>query len=426
MKLRAVIFAVLVCTVLYGPFLLGTLTNIGLSFPESITSDSAKYLSGGMSDTEIWPYLNIESFADESLQKASEDTIERYIPAKRSVLLANAKVQRCAIFASSFLTGIQSDATFFKSRFYYTRENHALSEKALSETIANQDNLKSFGEGLANIAQLYPDKVFCVIMADDSQTSSANPAVRKASDSITTSQAVQTISDECKRQSNIAFPDTFYDSEETYYRYFYTTDHHWNGWGAVDAYLKASDTDAIKRKFDLGSSLNDLRSQEGLNWIRENGSYCRYGLMLLNERANEPFLDVFNVKVDGKTNFAPVSSKNGLKKLKKAGPIVSYDFYQTWYGKKRNVQLTNENAPIAESDALIICDSYGTAFRWIAAKDFKKVSIRYDMHNDQKASDVVNLKQSIEECDADIVFIVGREQSFENIPKRYASYFSTE
>lgn len=378
MKKRATIFATIVCVVLCGPALLATLTNTGWNIPDAITSDSAKYLSGGISDTDILPYLNIEGFSDGSLQKAAEDTVERYVPAKRNVLLANAKMQRYAIFASSFLTGIQSDATFYKSRFYYTKKNHALSEKALSKTIANQENLRSFGKGLSKLAQLYPDKAFCVIMADDSQTSLANPVVKMASDSISTSQAVQTISDLCKYQKNIAFPDTFYDSEEIYYRYFYTTDHHWNGWGAIDAYLKAAETNAIKSKVNLGSSLKDIKQQEGLNWIRENGSYCRYGLMLLNERANEPFLDVFNVKVDGKVNFAPVSSKNGIRKLKKAGPIASYDFYQTWYGKKRNVEFTNDDAPISTNDALIICDSYGTAFRWVAAKDFKRVSIKYD------------------------------------------------
>lgn len=426
MKVRAGIFTAIVCAVLCGPILLAALTSAGISLPESMTSDSARYLSGGISDTEIGPYLNIEDFSNGSLQKAAEDTIERYIPAKRSALLTNAKVQHYAILSSSHLTGIQSGATFYKSRFFYTAKNHALSEKALPKTVATQDNLQSFGEGLADIARIYPDKTFCVIMADDSQTSLANPAVRKSSDKITTSQAIQIISKECEEQKNVAFPATFYDSADTYYQYFYTTDHHWNGWGAIDAYLKAAQTAEIKSKVELGASIKDLRPQEGLNWVRENGSYCRYGLMLLNEKADEPFLDVLDVKVDGKSGFAPVSSMNGIKKLKKIGAMANYDFYQSGYGKRNNVEMTNDGAPIANRNALLICDSYGTAFRWVAAKDFKKLTIKYDMHNDQDASKVSNLKSSIEESNSEFIFIVGREKSFENISTRYLSYFSTE
>lgn len=388
--------------------------------PDWLTGSSAKYLTGGISNVQVTPYLNVEGFADKDLQTAIEDKISNFIPMKASALLTNAKLQRCAIAESNEVTRWGCVPTHYDSSIVYSGKGDSLSQMPLADAANVQGGVEKFAAGLADVVRRFPEKQFVVIVADNSNTSEANPALGLVAGAYTTADAANVFYEACGGLDNLFVSEVYYQDPQEYYQYFYRTDHHWNGYGAVDAYIKSLDAFDNDTASVLRAPLEQLPPLTGLEWLSEHGSACRNGLMIIDESVNEPSLPLSSVLLEeGAT--PPVVADDGVTLMRESGPIASYDFYQTWYGQWRDTVAVNDSASLPESSALVICDSFGTAFKWVASTGFGRVSTLYDLHDSR--SEVVPLSKTLSESDADTIFLVARVTSYQKVLDRFPEYF---
>lgn len=425
MATRNIVFSVLISVFLCSPLLLFGATTAGLSVPEWLSAESARYLSGGLEFTNIRKSLSIEGFQSKELQSSIEDKIGNCIPAKASAFLGGAAVQRAAISVSGSYLGFTSYPTYFGSPDVLDSSLDAMFQMPLRDVDGSEAiSVKTFADKFAKIAADFPDKMFVIIVADNSNTSLANPAVSVSDNIFTTADATALFSNAVAELSNVLVIDVAQTKSEDYLGFYYSTDHHWNGWGAVDAYRHAVEAIFNGDEPSLSAALSpitDLQHLQRCDWLAENGSLSRNGLCLLNEKVNEPELPLADVEVE-QGDTPPVATNDGVKLLKEAGPIASYDFYQTWYGLWHDSRLINTKATLPNSEALIICDSFGTAFRWVASTTYEKVETRYDIHDSR--DEAGNLRETLQGSDCDTVFLVGRVASFKGVLSRFPGWLN--
>lgn len=420
MRLHSVLFSAVICAFLCGPAVLLEVQKAGVAVPDWLTGNSAKYLTGGTSNVQVAPYLNIEGFAGKDLQAAIEDKIGNFIPMKASALLTNAKLQRCAITESDEVARWSCIPTHYDSPIVYSEKGDFLAQMPLVDAVNAQRGVERFAAGLADVARRFPEKQFVVIVADNSNTSEANPALGLVAGAYTTADAVNVFYGACSGLDNLFVSEVNYQDPQEYYQYFYRTDHHWNGYGAVDAYVKSLDAFDDDTASALHVPLEQLPPLTGLEWLSEHGSACRNGLMIIDEPVNEPSLPLSGVLLE-KGAAPPVAADDGVALMREAGPIASYDFYQTWYGQWRDTVAVNDSASLPDSSALVICDSFGTAFKWVASTGFGRVSTLYDLHDSR--TEAVPLSRTLSESDADTIFLVARVTSYQKALDRFPEYF---
>lgn len=424
MTARNIIFSTLASLLFCSPLLLFGIKTAGLDVPICLSPDSAKYLSGGYAPAHIRESLSLEGFMNKKLQASIENGVENYIPAKASVLLNTSAMQRCAIaFSENKNVDPSCYPTYFGSSIVLSPSLNAMFQMPLKDTGDRVTQaIEEFAKGITKIAKDFPEKTFVIIVADNSSTSLANPAVSLSNGVFATSDANRVFQSAANNVNNIHVVDVAQTTPEEYLNLYYRTDHHWNGWGAVDAYAHAINlllADDPQSKAAAIAPIQHLSPLEDCEWLRENGSLARNGLCMLNEGVNEPALPLESIEVEqGET--PPVVSNHGVQRLKDAGAIASYDFYQTWYGQWKDSKLANSNAPIQNSSALIICDSFGTAFKWVASTGYRQVEARYDVHDSRDIA--VPLRETLKDSTCDTVFLVGRVTSFQQVLSRFPDY----
>lgn len=204
-----------------------------------------------------------------------------------------------------------------------------------------------------------------------------------------------------------------YDDQVAYYADFYTTDHHWNGYGAIRAYNEIAEQCGLER-------VTDLDPLEGLTGIEINGSNARQALDLLNEPAREPKLDTKGLTV-GEGTHSYILESNGVEMLWEELTKTELNFYEAWYGSWVDTAVENSMAP-SDKNALLICDSFGTGIRYPIAKNYRSTLIRYDMHMLQ-ASMTSTLESRVKESGCSAVYFVARPQEYLDFIHRYPKYF---
>lgn len=412
------LFSVAVCLFLCGPLVLCAAQKMCAPVPEWLTAAPARYLAGGSSNSKLLPNLTIEGFANKKLQSAAEDKVGSFIPLKANALLANAFFQRATIAGSADLEFMECYPTHYDSSIIYSPLNRALSQMPLRDTEEVEKGIGEFAAKFSDLAQRFPNKKFIVIIADNSNTSLSNPALQLVSDPYTTSMANVVFTDACAELNNVSVVDAACVDAREYYQKFYRTDHHWNGWGAVDAYMRALDA-LDDQTSQLRVPLENLSPLDGFEWLVEHGSACRNGLMLVDESVNEPALPLRGVTLEkGDPPF--VLARDGVACMQEVGPIASYDFYQTWYGQWLDTVAVNSEAVLPDSSALVVCDSFGTAFKWVASTGFGCVATLYDLHDSR--TETVPLSKTLESSDSDTVFLVARVTSYQKVLDRFPEY----
>lgn len=407
------------CLFLCGPAILFGALKAGIAVPVELTAEPAKYLIGGVSQSAILPNLNIDGFANKKLQAAIEDSVGNYVPSKANALLTNAALQRAIITFSDLPQSFRCYPTYFDSSVIYDPTCNALAQKPLQDTKEVQNGIREFAVGFADLVQKFPDRKFVIIVADISNTSLSNPALCLSDDTYTTVMLNAMLKKVCAGFENVSVIDCSYDNPRDYYQYFYRTDHHWNGWGALDAYERSIDSLESNYAERLRGALNDTVSLKGLEWLSEHGYSCRDGLMLINEPVNEPEFSLSEITLE--EGSPPLMLlDDGVARMKEAGPIASYDFYQTWYGQWQDTVAVNDGAALPGSSALVVCDSFGTAFKWIASTGFGRVETLYDLHGNR--TEATPLAETLLGSDCEIVFLVACAADYQKVLDRFPGY----
>lgn len=416
-KVRDAVVAMMFAIILLGPLLMMGATKIlHMPMPEWLSPQGAVWLLGGHSNTSIRASLNYEGILSGRLQSTLEDKVEDYIPCKKTALLLPAALQAKVIEASSAIGRWSVYPTFYGSSYLFSSGDSALARMPLQPSPAFLEKLEDFARHLAEFVQRYPETDFCVVLADQSDIAAANPAFTLVPGAIPDACYADMLAAWTDKAPNLSIVTVPYEEAVSYYHDYYRSDHHWNGYGALRAYL------AVAERYGL--PVDEAREEyetdlPGLEGIVENGSNTRYGLFMVNEPAQEPCLDLSDLVLE-QGEAAPVLDRDVAALLAK-GASVEHNFYEAWYGYRGSQSFTSSSGGTA--NALLLCDSFGTAFKYPFARGFARTDVAYALHLDTKS--VPTLAESLETAQPDMVVFVARLDNYANLLIRFPDYFAT-
>lgn len=416
MKVRDTVLTSLFCLLLLTPCALwAAQEGLRLPLPSWLTAESATYLSGGIAESNLGEHLSLEGFQTEELQEALTTEIENHIPFKAHVLLANASLQRSAIAASNRLANFETYPTFFGSKTVYVPQHDALADYPSTKQWT-LNRTKKTAEGIAKIANQVPEKNFYLVVADMSYTSASNPAHQLVSSSLATDDYLDVLREGTKDAPNVHVVSLTYDNDADYYRHYYRTDHHWNGYGTIALYRTLQTTAA------LPYTVEDARPALTFPGLVTNGSYARDGLMLIDETVEEPSFDLKGLKVQN-SELPPVAQADGVEALMAMGPLAEYSFYTQWYGSSlltAQSPLVNQDAP-SDKRALVVMDSYADSLHWLLARNYSFLQCYRDIRDGEEGD--FTLIDRINETEADDIYFVGSTSAYTRPPRYLPHYF---
>lgn len=395
----------------------------------SLEQQKADYLIGGKQAGEpLEECLTLDDFVHGTLQTSIENTLGEVAPCRYSALLSYSASQRAFIETSNHLFNFEVYPTRYSADKLYSPTSDALSGMPFHYSSKQLDELSWMSGELAKLATDYPEKHFCVIVADISNTSSIQPSFYLENGTFSSTEAAKLLKRACKEVPNITVFANSYDNLSSYYAHYYTTDHHWNGWGALSAYEQAIQLIGSEQKTEASSLeiRNEWEKAKGLDWLVINGSNSRAGLMLLNEPMNEPEIPLENVKVtsnispNGESAPSPMLITPNKVEEMKQGLALEFDFYETWYGANTATTTINESSG-ANQDALIIGDSFASAFKWIAATQFNKVTSLPSLRGDTQQA--APIREIIDSTNSDYVFFVAGAHNYIKTAEKFPNYF---
>lgn len=415
-RVRNVVIISLFCFLLLCPALvfLGQ-EKLQLDLPPWLTAEDADYLSGGLEEAHVLKYLNVRGFTSEKLQSNLETALNNHVPFKAAILLGNAALQRTAIASSNRIFGFDAIPTYYGSDKVYLPEMNALARMPDDEYDAVIEGTAKTAQGLAVLAAAYPAVDFCIVVADESNTSEANPASALVSERVTTEDCVAELDAYLDNISNVMVVSMPYEDTERYYREYYTTDHHWNGYGTLAVY------DKIKTAMGFEDDRSNDCGTVEIPSLRTNGSCAREGLMFLNEPVREPQFDLSGLKVDNEKT-PPLIASDPLDNLLELGPKAEFAFYSSWYGTYQLAAMSpivNSNAS-SQSTAIVIQDSFNNSLHWLLAQNHE----RLECFSDTKPSDERHtLQERIDSAGADTVYLVGNVSAIRRLTDEQPDYF---
>ncbi len=191
MKSRNMIFSVLICLLLIGPTILFCTHAVAkIPMPGWLTSEDAKYLSGG-------------SGGGEGVRAKVQSKIENSIPFKASVLLGNAALQRSFIEVSNAPFGWECYPTYYGSGYAYVPEYDALSFIPSRDSNGWLGKIREFSSKLSEFAEAHSDIEFYIIVPDMLRTSRINPVKALTSQTVCNEDLIEIMEDECGLANNV-------------------------------------------------------------------------------------------------------------------------------------------------------------------------------------------------------------------------------
>lgn len=404
---RNFFFIIAICFFLFSPITLwSTHDLLKVDLPSWVASKDAEYLEGGRASVNISDHLSLNGFTSKKLQDSLSAKLDDSVPCQALTLLGNASLQRLAISASNSIFGFPTYPTYFGSAYCYIPSEDAIAQMPAINDPGFIEDISRFADHLAATANAHPDLLFYLCIADLSSYSSSNPAMSLVSKPpITTPEIVGLVQE--LQPPNLKVADSSIDNATEYYRFYYTTDHHWSGWGAA-------------RAFDLLTGWNQsqqaaTKTNPILSGRVMNGSYSRSGLLLLNERIDEPPLKLESIESSGGYSAALQDPTSILD----ADPLLAeFDFYHTWYGPSASTTLFN---PRQSGAALVIGDSYTSAMQWIVAQYYRDTSIYLDCHGAFRGNE--SLADRINTTHCRVAFFVMGPTGIQNLEKCYPNYW---
>lgn len=416
MKGRNLLVVLAMCIVLSAPAMLVVFDRVlDVNLPDWLTAESSSYLSGGIEKASLRKNMTLEGWNSGAFQQAIEKTLGNNIPFKAMALLGNSSLQRSAIAASNVVFGFEAYPTYFGSRGVYIPAEDAVAAYPVSSS-SILEGVSKTAKGLAEFSKAHPELEFRLIMGDQSDYSDANPVSTLVSARISTEQCATILRQELQDCPNVLVLASTYSDTHEYYDNYYRTDHHWNGFGALEAYRKMNDALGIEGRAEVEGSALDF---DGLLC---NGSYARRYLLMANEEAHEPHIDVSQLTVEGE-GPPYIMREGGAEALLAAGVKAEYDLYAQWYGSAaRNVQLPVLNRALPDGgNALVLQDSFNNAFHWLIANDHYLVRCYDDIKDDRK--DQTPLIDRISEVDPDVIYFVGNCAAYSRLMDKAPNYF---
>ena len=332
----------------------------------SYEREKSSYLEGR--SYEPLPDIENGAFFDGSFQAGFESYLSDAIPNRDFTMLANAKVQRTAIVASSLLFGFDSYPTFYGSDFGYSTTWNSIFPIPQKSTDEQKASLAKSASVVSSFIDRHPDIRWTQFVVDRSNVSLASPGYELVSNpfdyQIVLDNYLSKMPEACTTISQMHI-----DTAE-YYEKFFSTDHHWTIVGAYEAYSSISDS--------LGISSIEATVFEGY----EGPFYGSEDRQALSLEASDSLQDVkyarspLRVVVDGverdesflckalNSDGEPYNKTRLLENV--YASYFHYDFAV--------IEITNEQAP-SEETLLIIGDSFTNSFERLFAEHYHTVYV---------------------------------------------------
>lgn len=406
MSIQNKVFSAVICLVFVGPILMfGALGVFKLELPEWMTSEEVQYLEGSSAKHGVRENLNKAGLVSGNLQKAIEEKIEEYVPCRASSIIVSAALQRSSIAASNLVVGWECYPTFYGSDKVYAPQYDAVAYIPLSPSEEQDDEWKEFAKSVGNAAAEYPDKNFVIYLVQGYEDPSYNPAFGLVSDPADPGRAYGIMADELQGISNVNVLTKTYESGESYYESFFTTDHHWNIVGALEAYEQLSDV--------LDVSKNEFGGLEPILNYEYTGATARWGRDLVEEH-------VFDVEDD--FSYLTVELPNGYQASCANHdsfwnyPVIGkrFKFYDSYYD--------NISCPClifggdGDQDCLLVSNSYGAALQRPLASSYRNLYTSRRLH--PNSAETETLSEQLERTNVqDIVFVANPSRMIS--PKGY-------
>lgn len=343
-----------------------------IALPEWIVSKDRVYYAGG-EGSPAGSDLDLSAVLGGAVQENLENAISRKIPGKTTALLGYAELQRHFIAASNSLFGWSCYPTFFGSDQVYspsTGSQFFMPERADGVVL---EKLGLVADGVADVARSFPDTNFIVYVVDSSRNSIANPAFPLVGSPISTEDGISEMRRRILDLSNVQVLGVCHDDEADYLKKYYRTDHHWNGFGTLEAYNEIAVT------CDL-ASYETSETVKGLESIGFNGSYARRGLMPLNEEILEPVFPTEELAIKEGT-LANALLEDGVWRVKQDPLEAEFRFYERWYGDNAVTVIQNKEKT---GTVFLIANSYGASLRWLLASNYETTICWNDLYYSAK------------------------------------------
>lgn len=385
-----------------------------VDLPDWLTAVDSQYLAGGMETVDIEESLDVEDFGSERLQEALEAEIGNNIPMKSSALLVNASLQRSCIELSNGLFCWDCYPTYFGSERLYDLESDALYRFPYDNTFSRVEKFDEFVDCVDAIAAVYPDKQFCVYLVDASQYDASNPARSLFHCNLLDVNDCAERANGISNSGNLTFVGDAVPASKDYHEFFYSTDHHWNGYGTKRAY------ESISQAMSLDVRASPIKGESTFQGLRINGSDARAGLMLLDEPVREPLFRFSNTKIT-QGDLAPVFI-SGVGFAESIPFEAEFDFYHSWFGKG---SLSLENSE-REGSILLIGDSYTYSLRWLLGNACNRLVQRADFasgHPAELKQRGRTMRDLISSTSPDKVILVASPSDFISMNDVFEDYF---
>ena len=383
-KIRNLVFSLLIAVCLFS--WIGNRVAVELGYSEFETES---YLEGR--EFQTLPDLTSASFSEGTFQDEFEDYLCDHVPEHDDVILANATMQRSIISLASLPFGFEAYETYFGSDYIYLPEYGMVVESPMSTSELSVESLSTYVEEYTALMEANPDIDWLVYICDRPSTSLANPAVVMSSD----------VADYEYIQENFLdlLPDTCtvvdgsYTDTAEYCAEHYLTDHHWNIYGAIDAYEEII-TAFGKEAIDLSGV---FVAYEGPFW----GSEARSGLVLVE--GGDAVYDVeyehssLRVAVGGEERDASILAESWEEGY--TGHVnaekFSNSYVECFHSDYGLLEIENLDSDSGES-LLIIGDSFTDCFERFFAENYQYVYVI-----DPRNVEDLDIQEFIDEHDID-------------------------
>ncbi|WP_251197725.1 hypothetical protein [Anaerotardibacter muris] len=419
MKSRNLIFAVIVCIFLLGPFGVFVIGSGGVDLPSWLTAEDSAYLTGGLVETNIEESLNLDGYASKTLQSALENKIGNNIPVKAQVIYMNGALQRQCIEASNALFNWESYPAFFGSAYCYIPRQDRILPIPQRMTQETEQAFQNYIKHLDEFSKAHPDIDFVTYFAPGWDTALYSPLNDLTCESISYAK-VQEIVDSAledkggSTNSKYLFAQYNGDQDEAkYLADYYRFDHHWNNRGAARAYYQIAESLNLPQR-DAGYCF-DIAGEP------YSGAYARSASM----NVAEPFVGVSNGLDSTIVDYRNHEWIMGEHvRYFDAGSLERHYNAYTLYSE------TLEGATIktgnGDKNVLLLSDSYGGALQYFLPLSCNSLVQGISLSMGDTSSDT--LEQILANCDADIdaVVFVAHSSNISGLSRRKPDFFAFE
>lgn len=325
-----------------------------------------------------------------------------------NVILANAGLQRFYIQVANIPFCWECYPTYFASDKVYSKEQNAIVDMPLKRCDLDYLGLKSFADGMIEMAIRYPDKQFVVFLPTNSYSAPQSPVIKLTSSPLTIDIAFKVFENASSTApNNIVFltDGNKYTSSKQYYDHYFRTDHHWNGIGAIEAFNDMS-TDLGKEPY------HDYNIITSVN--RYLGSHSRIALQLTDEPILDPDIDYSAVIISQDENESDGLDGNDHSSFSTASINKYFDFHGAYY-----TSGSKYTGP-ADGTALLVSDSFGDAIARPIANRYSTLYRNNLLHGHSTQGSMINL---IESYNPDSIITIATLSDYESATDHISGLF---